>query len=196
LQLLCLYDMTSHSIMLVLPTSPRARSSDNNHNTHILQHLYRQRITCSDLCRYHHQLHTMAIATRPITNDDAPVRIRSNRLHRPLLMAAYALHFISSAIVLSIAMYFLSKIKEVFDRENHTHGLILYWTIVVCMRCSLSQQCVLNPTTGRRCLTLLSHRTPAPRHQILQRLPCPSDFHLLNPMAHRLHSRYTGIQTP
>jgi hypothetical protein len=71
------------------------------------------------------QLYIMAVVTHATTNDNTPVRIRLERLHRLLLMATYAMHFISSAIVLAIAAYFMSVVGENYS----TH--LIYWTIVV-----------------------------------------------------------------
>ena len=57
--------------------------------------------------------------TRHSTNDYGAPAPRSNKMHRPALLANHALHFISSLIVLGIAAYFISA---------YTHNTHLrYW---------------------------------------------------------------------
>ncbi|CAO2658043.1 Nn.00g073030.m01.CDS01 [Neocucurbitaria sp. VM-36] len=57
------------------------------------------------------------------TDYGAPVS-RSNRMHRPLLLAIHLLHWISSIIVMSIAAYFISKYKS----RRNTH--LIYWVSI------------------------------------------------------------------
>lgn len=47
---------------------------------------------------------------------------RSNKMHRPLILANHVLHWISSLIVMSIAAYFISKFSD------NTH--LRYWVAV------------------------------------------------------------------
>lgn len=60
-----------------------------------------------------------------VANSDygAPA-IRSNKLHRPLIIANHALHIISSLVVLGISAYFIDKYA------HNTH--LVYWTALVC----------------------------------------------------------------
>jgi hypothetical protein len=64
----------------------------------------------------------MARNTHANTDYGAPA-VRSNKIHRPLITATHALHFISSIIVMSIAAYFIHN----FGHNTH----IVYWVSVV-----------------------------------------------------------------
>ncbi|KAH7079947.1 hypothetical protein BKA63DRAFT_436634 [Paraphoma chrysanthemicola] len=55
------------------------------------------------------------------TDYGAPA-VRSNKLHRPLIMANHALHFVSSLIVMSIAAYFIHN----FSKNTH----LVYWVSI------------------------------------------------------------------
>jgi len=55
-------------------------------------------------------------------NDYGAPAVRSNKLHRPLIIANHVLHFISSIIVMSIAAYFIHN----FNKNTH----LMYWVSV------------------------------------------------------------------
>ena len=57
---------------------------------------------------------------RHATNDYGAATVRTNKLHRPALLANHALHFSSAVIVLGIAAYFISA----FTHNTH----LRYWT--------------------------------------------------------------------
>ncbi|KAJ4366291.1 hypothetical protein N0V83_007927 [Neocucurbitaria cava] len=57
------------------------------------------------------------------TDYGAPVD-RSDKMHRPLLLANHILHWISSLIVMSIAAYFISK----YHSRRNTH--LIYWVTI------------------------------------------------------------------
>src|SRR5689334_17886395 len=63
------------------------------------------------------------MARRHNANDYGAPAARSNKLHRPLLLANNVLHFISTLIVMSIAAYFIHKFKK------NTH--LVYWVTIV-----------------------------------------------------------------
>ena len=63
------------------------------------------------------------MARTPATTDYGAPPARSNKMHRPLLLANHILHFISSIIVMSIAAYFIRH----FSRNTH----LLYWVALV-----------------------------------------------------------------
>jgi len=56
------------------------------------------------------------------TNDYGSPAVRSNRLHRPAILANHAVHWISSIIVLGISAYFIAK----FTHNTH----LVYWVTV------------------------------------------------------------------
>ncbi|KAH7339249.1 hypothetical protein BKA66DRAFT_581767 [Pyrenochaeta sp. MPI-SDFR-AT-0127] len=45
-------------------------------------------------------------------NDYGAPATRSNKLHRPLIIANHVLHFISSIIIMSIAAYFIHNFNK------------------------------------------------------------------------------------
>jgi len=55
-------------------------------------------------------------------NDYGRPAYRSNRMHRPAILANHAIHWASSLIVMSIAAYFIAK----FSRDAH----LVYWICV------------------------------------------------------------------
>jgi len=55
-------------------------------------------------------------------NDYGSPADRSNRMHRPAILANHALHWTSSLIVMSIAAYFIAN----FSRDTH----LVYWICV------------------------------------------------------------------
>jgi hypothetical protein len=57
------------------------------------------------------------------SNDYGDPVVRSNRMHRPGIIANHALHWTSSVIVLGITAYFIAKFS------NNTH--LVYWICVV-----------------------------------------------------------------
>ncbi|KAF2033058.1 hypothetical protein EK21DRAFT_86498 [Setomelanomma holmii] len=59
--------------------------------------------------------------THANTDYGAPA-VRSNKMHRPLIMANHALHFVSSLIVMSIAAYFIHN----FPHNTH----LVYWVSI------------------------------------------------------------------
>jgi hypothetical protein len=63
------------------------------------------------------------MARRHDTSDYGTATNRSNRLHRPAILANHALHWASSVIVMSIAAYFIDK----FSHNTH----LIYWICVV-----------------------------------------------------------------
>ncbi|KAJ4988141.1 hypothetical protein SVAN01_06393 [Stagonosporopsis vannaccii] len=60
-----------------------------------------------------------AAAAAPANDYGAPA-VRSNRLHRPLLVANHALHIASSIIVLGITAYFINK----YTHNTHLRYLV------------------------------------------------------------------------
>jgi hypothetical protein len=60
------------------------------------------------------------------TNDYGNVAERSNRMHRPAIIANHALHWASSVIVMSIAAYFIDK----FSHNTH----LVYWISLVSVK--------------------------------------------------------------
>jgi hypothetical protein len=59
---------------------------------------------------------------RHATNDYGTPAARSNKMHRPLILANHALHWISSVIVMSLAAYFIS------DYGHNAH--LVYWVTI------------------------------------------------------------------
>ncbi|KAL5400228.1 hypothetical protein PMIN03_012558 [Paraphaeosphaeria minitans] len=73
--------------------------------------------------------------------DDYGTAARSNRLHRPAILANHAMHWVSSIIVLGISAYFL---------RNFTHNTHLrYWVSIVSL-----------PSLRLHSLNILSQRSP------------------------------------
>jgi hypothetical protein len=75
---------------------------------------------------------TMAHPTIADVDYTAPDRARSNRIHRPLIIATHALHLVSSVIVLSMVAYLLSEFDRDINVEHPNYGRhLLYWLLVV-----------------------------------------------------------------
>ena len=63
-------------------------------------------------------------STAPVATDGyGTPAARSNKMHRPAIMANHVLHWISSLIVMSIAAYFIHHFR------NNTH--LVYWLVIV-----------------------------------------------------------------
>jgi hypothetical protein len=81
------------------------------------------------------------MASDHVLNDYGNPAIRSNRLHRPAILANHALHWASSIIVMSIAAYFIAN----FPHNTH----LRYWISVVSVAAILLPYQVQDLTRGR-----------------------------------------------
>jgi len=73
------------------------------------------------------------------TNDYGSTAVRSNRMHRPAILANHALHWVSSVIVMSIAAYFIDK----FSHNTH----LVYWISVAAIDTLIYLPALVLPAT-------------------------------------------------